>query len=254
MKLSSRHWTRLIVGGLGLVLVLLLLFHRSWATGSLAWNVTASVPRGLYWLTHQRDPSGWPAGRLGGASPVSSQAVGAAAWSSARRPAVDLSTRLSAPRTRTSLPGAGPAAGLDPGPGVWPVAGLDLGPGSWGSHPPTLARSVLLYVALPEPTATFATQRDYRQAPGWFLKHFAAGPGDLVCRDASGWSINGQSMGPCYTSDSRGRRLPHWQGCHRVPDGHIIVAGTHARSFDSRYYGPIPIHLVLAFAEPLWTF
>jgi type IV secretory pathway protease TraF len=112
----------------------------------------------------------------------------------------------------------------------------------------------LLYVSLPEPVATFTVARGYRSHRGWFFKRLAGGPGATVCRGAWGWSVDGAWLGNVQVADSRGRALPVWRGCFVVPEGHVVVVGDHPRSFDSRYFGAIAFHHVLAQAEALWTF
>jgi type IV secretory pathway protease TraF len=46
--------------------------------------------------------------------------------------------------------------------------------------------------------------------------------------------------------------MPVWQGCHQLQDGQVFVLGTHAESFDSRYFGPIDGEQITGAAIPLF--
>ena len=102
-----------------------------------------------------------------------------------------------------------------------------------------------------EPFATFAIVRGYRDpgncrdggAP--LLKPVVANAGDVVELSARGISVNGALLPNTapLSKDTKGRPLEAW------PFGHYVVASEtvwvassyHPRSFDSRYFGPIPI-------------
>lgn len=54
-------------------------------------------------------------------------------------------------------------------------------------------------------------------------------------------------------SDSQGRPLePHPGGL--VPAGHVFLHSTVPGSFDSRYFGPVPVQNILGLAQELWTY
>jgi conjugative transfer signal peptidase TraF len=86
---------------------------------------------------------------------------------------------------------------------------------------------------------------------------FAIG-GDTVTVGSSGLELNGNRV-PCtepLSHDSDGRHLP------RVPDGRYVVqpgevwlVSTYSlRSWDSRYFGPVPVSAVISALSPLWMF
>ena len=55
--------------------------------------------------------------------------------------------------------------------------------------------------------------------------------------------VNGRSYfkAPVYTHDRRGNRLPNAIGTHVLKPGECFLLSTHSmRSYDSRYYGPVP--------------
>jgi conjugative transfer signal peptidase TraF len=100
-----------------------------------------------------------------------------------------------------------------------------------------------------EPFAALALRRGYRD-PGVcadggapLLKPVVARPGDLVQLSVLGISVNGlllPNTAP-LAKDTNGRTLQAWPaGRYRVAPGTIWVSSSyHARSFDSRYFGPI---------------
>jgi type IV secretory pathway protease TraF len=89
--------------------------------------------------------------------------------------------------------------------------------------------------------------------PPRLLKHVAAGPGDRVCWDADGMTVvtaRGTAIYPYHAEKSGLRRR---DSCLTVPMAHLILVGTHPRSFDSRYIGVIDRHLLQFRVVPLWT-
>jgi len=82
-------------------------------------------------------------------------------------------------------------------------------------------------------------------------------PGDLV-EVQPGWvSVDGQVFPDSAVAahDSIGRRLPHvpW-GRHQVAPGEVWLFGFHnVRSWDARYFGPVPLSEVRAALKPVLT-
>lgn len=99
----------------------------------------------------------------------------------------------------------------------------------------------------------------YYSAGTRFTKAVAGVPGDRVIRLGRDFYLNGRAIASARTTDSQGRpahvftppllprSLCHQsliteRSCHEsvaslVPDNALFVLGTHARSFDSRYWG-----------------
>lgn len=50
--------------------------------------------------------------------------------------------------------------------------------------------------------------------------------------------------------DRLGAALPQWDGCRRL-DGDVFLSGDGARSFDSRYFGPVSIRSIVGIYERL---
>lgn len=96
--------------------------------------------------------------------------------------------------------------------------------------------------------------------PGWFggmIKYAAALPGDVVMATADGISVNGQPMPNTgrVDVDSKGRPLPPLPRSGEVPDGRVWLLSTYAgRSFDSRYWGSVPLSTLRGRVRPVWLF
>ncbi len=112
-----------------------------------------------------------------------------------------------------------------------------------------------------EPVASFANARGYRQAGSCpdggtpLMKPIAARAGDVVEVTAAGVRVNGnliRNSAP-RTRDTGGRPLTPWPaGRYTVPSGMVwLVSGYHARSFDSRYFGPVPTAIIKDHLRPL---
>ncbi|MEB2346061.1 MAG: conjugative transfer signal peptidase TraF [Deltaproteobacteria bacterium] len=90
------------------------------------------------------------------------------------------------------------------------------------------------------------------------LKQVVALPGDEVEVQQNFFAVNGRMLdrSELREVDSLGRPLAHVPLGHRkVPDGEAWVLGIHRdRSWDSRYFGPIPIESIVVRVEPLLVF
>jgi len=125
-----------------------------------------------------------------------------------------------------------------------------------------VARGVLVVACVSPAAARLARERDYLgkgSCPGGaqpVLKRIGAVPGDLVDLEPSGVAVNGERLpdsAPAM-SDSRGRPLPHapW-GRTVVAPGEVWLIGIETtRSWDSRYFGPVPLDHVHA-VRPVLT-
>jgi conjugative transfer signal peptidase TraF len=110
-------------------------------------------------------------------------------------------------------------------------------------------RSPLVEFCPAEPYASVAATRGYRGAGSCpdggepLMKPLVAKTGDEVTLSRDGISVNGtllRNTAPMST-DKRGRPVMSWAfGRHVVTTGEVWVASSYnARSFDSRYFGPV---------------
>jgi conjugative transfer signal peptidase TraF len=124
-------------------------------------------------------------------------------------------------------------------------------------------RGALVAVCLPESIARLGLERFYL-GPGScaggaepVLKQVAAIGGDLVEVTPSGVLIDGTLLDHSRPreGDRAGRALePFAPAQHRLSWNEIwLHSPFEERSWDSRYYGPIPVESVLAVVEPVWT-
>jgi conjugative transfer signal peptidase TraF len=118
----------------------------------------------------------------------------------------------------------------------------------------------------PGPLGPISVQRGYRRAAvlegcldggELVLKVIVARPGDLVETSANGIKVNGSwipNTAPAVR-DSVGRTLRHWPfGNYRVQPGTVWVASWYnVRSFDSRYFGPVPLTNIKHHLRGAWT-
>lgn len=115
-----------------------------------------------------------------------------------------------------------------------------------------------------EPFASVALARGYR-TPGAcadggapLLKPVIATTGDAVNTSANGLDVNNiriPNSAP-LAADSEGRPLTHWPfGRYTVSVGTVWVASSYnGRSFDSRYFGPVPVTAIRGRVKPLLSF
>jgi len=117
-----------------------------------------------------------------------------------------------------------------------------------------LAVTDLVAVLPPEPLATFLAVGHYLPRGIPLLKRVLALPGQTVCRDHLAITVDKIELGEAREHDSRGRRLPIWQGCRLIADGEVFLMNWQsADSLDGRYFGVLPTSAIIGRAEPLWT-
>jgi conjugative transfer signal peptidase TraF len=137
----------------------------------------------------------------------------------------------------------------------------------WGIYRRTqepIARGRLVHFCLPDHLARYALEREYIGAgfcPGAaqeLVKSVAAVAGDEVEITAAGVSVNGALIPhtPVYAADSCGRSHQLWrpEGRFIVPAGQVFVLSTfHPRSWDSRYFGSLPLSVIRGTVREVWT-
>jgi conjugative transfer signal peptidase TraF len=114
-----------------------------------------------------------------------------------------------------------------------------------------------MYVVFPVPKELHALVygRHWMKNGIPFLKQLLGLAGDRVCVVSHRLEINGRAIGPVFERDSQGQPLPQHPGCFEVQAG-TFFAGSQAldKSFDGRYFGPLPLSQLQGEARPVWTF
>jgi len=112
----------------------------------------------------------------------------------------------------------------------------------------------LVVVRPPDGLASFLDERHYLPKGAPMLKRLLALPGQTVCRADRAITVDGIAMGDALDRDSRGRPLPVWRGCQRIPDGDVFLMNWQSQdSLDGRYFGLLPVTTIVGRADPLWT-
>jgi conjugative transfer signal peptidase TraF len=117
-----------------------------------------------------------------------------------------------------------------------------------------LERGAWVLVRAPHAAADLAASRGYLPRSVPMVKQVAATSGDRVCRFGQSVTVNGRSVATALWQDSVGRKLPVWSGCTALNDDQIFLITSPPTSFDSRYFGPVPVPNVIERIAPLWTF
>src|SRR6185312_14291654 len=125
-------------------------------------------------------------------------------------------------------------------------------------------RTRLIEFCPAEPYATFAMERGYRSAGNCpdggapLMKPIVAIAGDVVRISADGLAVNGVLVPNTSVQwrDAQGRPMRSWvPGIYRVPPGQIWVASSfNPWSYDSRYFGAVPVSLIRSRLRPFLTF
>ena len=129
---------------------------------------------------------------------------------------------------------------------------------------PALERGAWVAVCLEGKAAQLARERAYvidgSCASGLtpVLKRIVGIPGDRIDLAIDGVAVNGAPLPDSALKevDSRGRPLERAAEEEFVlPEGRYFVMGMNpSRSWDSRYFGAVSEHQIVAGARPLWTF
>jgi conjugative transfer signal peptidase TraF len=108
-----------------------------------------------------------------------------------------------------------------------------------------------MLVAVPVPPSWHATALRMGIIPHAstpLMKPVAALPGDEICITEEVLWVRGVSYGPLVEGFS-----PAFDGCVSVAVGEVFLASEVPRSFDSRYFGMIPVEVLTQEMIPWWT-
>jgi len=116
------------------------------------------------------------------------------------------------------------------------------------------SRGDLVLAEPPKVVRRFAAERGYLPVGVPLVKRVAALAGDAVCAVDRLVVVNGQAVAERLASDSLGRPLPRWTGCHVLTEDELfLLMEGEASSFDGRYFGPVDRASVIGTLTPLWT-
>lgn len=118
----------------------------------------------------------------------------------------------------------------------------------------TLERGELVAFRIPQQVRSLVVERGYLPADAYLVKPIAAVAGDHVCIGEGSFRVNGRIIGAQLERDAEGRALPQYRACGVVPPGEFYVASEHARSFDSRVFGPVQGSEIQGKVKPVWTY
>lgn len=166
---------------------------------------------------------------------------------------------MSARTLRLALSGCAIAAlavpaGLPPRPVLVWNATASAPIGLYVIHAAATARiGDMVLARTPASIRVLAATRRYIPSNVPLIKRIAAGPGDTVCARGYSIFINGRQIARRRLTDGRGRALPWWTGCRMLGAGErFLLMAESPNSFDSRYFGPIPLSSILGRATLLW--
>jgi type IV secretory pathway protease TraF len=107
-------------------------------------------------------------------------------------------------------------------------------------------RGDLVLAHLPESAARLAADGRYLPMSVPAVKRVAAEAGDVVCADSGVIVINDHVAADTLLIDREGRPLPAWHGCWTLAPGEVfLLIEDVPASFDSRYFGPVPVTSVI---------
>lgn len=132
--------------------------------------------------------------------------------------------------------------------GLYRIVSLDV------SERDQLDITDLAVVMPPHDLASFLDERRYLRKGLPLLKRVLALAGTEVCRNGAEITAYGMTYGQARERDGQGRPLPVWQGCRTLRAGEAFLMNWDSPdSFDSRYFGPLPLSTVVGRAIPFRT-
>jgi len=132
----------------------------------------------------------------------------------------------------------------------------------WRSEPAAaIARGATVIACVPHPFAQLAHRAGYLDTGACngvssILKFVVAIGGDRVVLSSAGVFVNGTRIDGSTPRavDEQGRAVPHIAfGTYVLQPGEVWLASPKPRSFDSRYFGPVPLANVVATASPVFV-
>ncbi len=117
-----------------------------------------------------------------------------------------------------------------------------------------IRRGDLVLVRAPDNVRDLAAARGYLPLSVPLVKRIAALAGDVVCILDDEVIVDGETVARRLNRDHSGRPLPRWDGCRTLHfDEVFLLMAAVPDSFDSRYFGPVPLSAMIGRLVPLWT-
>ncbi|MEG3153652.1 S26 family signal peptidase [Sphingomonas sp. RB1R13] len=110
----------------------------------------------------------------------------------------------------------------------------------------------MVAVRTPAGVRKLAAMRGYLPSGVPLVKRIAAMQGSRVCAMRTRIIVNGLTLAHRRKRDAEGRLMPWWNGCRRLRAGQFLLLNRPARSFDSRYFGPVANEAIHGKAVLLW--
>ena len=227
----------------GVIFVASLAMNATFSYFQLYFNLSESLPYGLYRITYIYKP---------GLNPF--------AFSDNRDAMLDGSAVADTDSSETAATDSNDTAALADSfsMGESTVADSDFKRGSDYS----LERGMLVLACLPDEVAKLAYERNYiasGKCKGGYApvgKYIQAISGDEVRFTSDGTIVNGKliELSKPYAMDGEGRAMPVMLQDMVLPKDELVLLNNYAGSFDSRYYGPILSRYVVGTLKPIWTF
>jgi conjugative transfer signal peptidase TraF len=123
--------------------------------------------------------------------------------------------------------------------------------GLYRIQPGPVRRGDLVLIRLPPDIADLADWRRYLPKSAYLIKYVVAVAGDRVCRLGDRILVNGVFAARALRRDRSGRLMPVWHGCRVLATDGIFLLARGPQSFDSRYFGPLPVSAVIGRAVVL---
>lgn len=113
----------------------------------------------------------------------------------------------------------------------------------------------LSILSIPSSAISYLMDNEILDKEDVLLKYILGKEGDYFCTKNGKFTINEELIGPIFSEDSRGNPLPKLNICGALPKGFVVVGNSDkANSFDSRYFGAVPVSLLIGVAHPLYLF
>lgn len=75
---------------------------------------------------------------------------------------------------------------------------------------------------------------------------------ELFVSESQDYYCNKKFIGHAMSTDINGKRVDNFIFNGVVPNGYVFAIGTHKRSYDSKYYGFVPIASIERGVTPIW--